>query len=47
MKIKFAAILNFGMAIEDAKRNGYSLQYVLIKDLFISVAGQLGIDVEF
>ena len=34
------------VCIEAVKQNGYALQYVLIKDLFIKIAGMINIEID-
>ena len=44
--IKFQAILDIELALAAVQRNGYSLQYVLCKELFISIAKKLNIEID-
>jgi hypothetical protein len=47
MKIKFSDILDVNAALAAVQRNGVALRYILVKDLFISIAAKLSIDIEF
>ncbi len=46
MKVKFSAITDIKTAIEAVKQNGDALRYVLIKELFIKIAGLLNIEID-
>lgn len=47
MKIKYQALLTIDAAMKAVERNGEALQYVLCKELFLSIAKKLNIDTEF
>ena len=46
MKIKFRAIVEVTKALKAVESDGYALQYVKDKKLFLSIAAAVGIDVE-
>ena len=44
--MKYQAILTIDAALKALEQNGDALQYVLIKEIFISIAAKLNISIE-
>ena len=45
--MKFMAIIGFEEAMKAVEGNGYALQYVLCKELFVKIAAEFSIQVTF
>ena len=44
--MRFYAIVGLEASMEAVKRNGYALRYVLVEELFLSIAAKFGIKID-